>query len=397
MDEISVYIHIPYCVKKCPYCDFNSYGIGDAMDKATESAYTAALIHELRHYAVADEWTGRSVRSIFFGGGTPSLFAPESISAFLCELQRSFDVPDHAEITLEANPGTIQEQLGAEKLRGFRTAGVNRISMGVQSFSSVKLERLGRIHSGDDAARAAENIGAAGFENFNLDLIFGVEDETLEHWRGEIEKALALGPQHLSAYGLTIEPGTEFARRAKIGALPLATDDSQAEMYSLTQEMTSAAGLEQYEISNYARPGRECAHNLSYWTGVDYLGLGAGAHSFCSQEGAAGHGCRRSNTPGPAHYIERITATGDAVQRRDELDLEKAKTEFFFLGLRTRGGIDLTSFEARFGSAPEALHAQIRTLTGAGLLEGSLPGVRLTRKGFLFADGIMSELAASLG
>lgn len=393
----ALYVHIPYCIKKCPYCDFNSYGVGEERKVADEQAYTDALVAELRHFAPR---LREPFGTVFFGGGTPSLFRPESIRRVLGEARTTVGIADNAEITLEANPGTIQEELGVERLTGFRETGVNRISMGAQSFAPAKLAALGRLHSGEEVERAVENIRRAGFERFNVDLIFAVESETLEQWETDLRRALALRPSHLSAYALTIEPGTEFARRKQAGSIVLATDDSQAALYERTQELTAEAGLEQYEISNYARTGFECRHNLAYWTNVEYLGIGAGAHSFhprmegddCGDD----YGERRSNIPGPAHYIERAKSSGDASQRRERLDRAAARTELFFLGLRTRDGIDLEDLERRFETPPTAaLEAEVAMLVDRGLLTREGARVRLTRRGYLFADGIMGDLAAA--
>ncbi len=395
---IGLYVHIPYCIKKCPYCDFNSYSVGAKLERSSEADYVRALVAELRHFAALPEWEGREITTIFFGGGTPSLFDPKSIAEILAAARDSFSFSPEIEITLEANPGTIQEKLGEEKLAGFRAVGVNRISMGVQSFRSEKLLALGRIHSGEDAESAAKNIAAAGFTNFNLDLIFGVEGDTPESWTAELERALALGPKHVSAYGLTIEPGTEFGRLYKAGKLFLPEDELQAQLYELSQELCAAHGYEQYEISNYAQPGFECRHNLGYWSGLDYLGLGAGAHSFLGRgKDRSEFGRRWSNLPGPKHYIEAATTRGSAEQRTETLDKEKGKLEFFFLRLRTREGVNLEEFERTFNSpvAP-SLARTFQRFADQNLVVAHGERIKLSKKGFLFADGVLGEIADSL-
>lgn len=355
-----------------------------------ETKYTNALISELQHYAEQPEWVGRKIQTVFFGGGTPSLFSAESIGSILRAADEAFGIDENAEITLEANPGTIQEQLGEDKLRWFRKVGVNRISMGVQSFSDEKLKKLGRWHSAADVPSAVANIKAAGFDNFNLDLIFGVTGESLGNWARDLEMTLSLQPTHLSCYGLTIEPGTEFGRQAKRGYMPAADDDMQAEMFRLTQQVLGDSGYEQYEISNYSKPELRCRHNMAYWSGDDYLGLGAGAHSFSSKSKQ-----RWSNIPGPELFTERAFSKGEAAQRKDLLNKEKEVIEFFFLGLRTTDGISASDFEAKFGSPFTAeIEKSIVELKNDGLLQQEDETITLTSKGFRFADSVLSELIA---
>ncbi|MFN8390528.1 MAG: radical SAM family heme chaperone HemW [Bdellovibrionota bacterium] len=392
-----LYVHVPYCIKKCPYCDFNSYAIATLREGVPEERYTDALIRELRAYSALPEWQGRRLHSIFFGGGTPSLFQAASYGRFFSAVRECFILPANAEITLECNPGSIQETLGREKLSAFRECGVNRISMGAQSFRAEKLLELGRIHSGKETGLAVENVRAAGFESFNLDLIFGVGTETLSQWSDDLRAALDLEPTHLSAYGLTIEPGTEFSRLFQRGTLVVPDDDTSAEMYQLTQSTLRERGFEQYEISNYAKPGRACRHNLGYWNGEDYLGLGAGAHSYRS--GNAGEfGARWSNIPGPEHYISRTQNDGTAKQRAEIVDRSKAELEFFFLGLRTIYGICPGSYEKRFSEGFSArFGGVVDELISHELIEQNGETLRLTAKGFLFADEVMKSFAEHAG
>ena len=392
--DFSLYVHIPYCVRKCPYCDFNSYGVGGSPDTATmpEQRYVDALCSELR--AAEGSFGGRRIATVFFGGGTPSLFAASSIARILGAAERLSPLAADAEITLEANPGTVGEELGAEKLAGFRGAGVNRVSFGVQSFSPRKLELLGRIHGERDARAAIENVRRAGFENFNIDLIFGVEGESTEEWAADLREALAIDPPHISAYGLTIEPGTEFGRLARRGKNMSTGDDAQAELYRQTVQTLSAAGFERYETSNYARRGKECRHNLVYWSRGDYLGIGAGAHSFLS---GSGFGSRWSNIPGPGHYIERALASGDARQKTEELDRDQAEMEYLFVALRKTAGISAEEFRALFGDELVGYYGEVLTrLASAGLLEcrgeGSTLTYRLTERGVLFGDEVTKEM-----
>ncbi|MGH2726197.1 MAG: radical SAM family heme chaperone HemW, partial [Actinomycetota bacterium] len=263
-----IYVHIPYCISRCPYCDFNTYvGIED-----TAPAYVDALLRE------ADAWSarasGRTAGSIFVGGGTPSLLDPPLMRALLDGLRRAFAVEPDAEVTIEANPETVD----VSRLRAFRDAGVNRISFGAQSFRPHVLATLGRAHTAGRTVAAVREARAAGFDNLNLDLIYGTPGETLDDWRISLERAVALEPEHLSAYALTIEEGTAFGADVASGRMPGPDEDDQAEKYERALDLLSEAGYEHYEISNWARPGFACRHNLVYWTQGEYAGLGAGAH-----------------------------------------------------------------------------------------------------------------------
>ena len=417
-EPFAVYVHIPYCLRKCPYCDFNSYGIsqqaGGRTARMEEEPYTAALERELTHYAGQDAWKGRQVYSVFFGGGTPSLFSRASIERVLSGLSACFTLVPSAEITLEANPGTVQEELGREKLREFRNCGINRISMGAQSFSPRKLKILGRWHSAGDIANAVSNIRRAGFENFNLDLMFGIQEESLEEWRYDLARLVALSPPHCSAYGLTIEPGTEFGKRARRGACLLAAEDDSAFMYEYTQKTLERHGYTQYEISNFARERFQCLHNLAYWSNYDYLGLGAGAHSYLEgrdspdgeslQSGKiqkpqeAPFGRRWSNIPKPEHYIERVQTHGCAEQRSEVLNRENAEVEFFFLGLRKKDGVNADEYEQRFGAKLfPRYQSTVERLQAEALLLRDFDTIRLTQKGLLFSDYVFQVFTTGNG
>jgi oxygen-independent coproporphyrinogen-3 oxidase len=273
--SFSLYIHIPWCQSKCPYCDFNSH----AASAWPETEYTRALITELEHRAVAPPFAGDHIKTIFFGGGTPSLFEPGSIGAIIDAVERTCGIDRDAEITLEANPGTVD----AAKLSGFRAAGVNRISFGAQSFNDVTLKFLGRIHSADETRAAAQLAHRAGFDRLNLDLIFAVPGQTTADVLFDIESVAALEPDHISAYNLTFEEGTAFFTDLKRGRIKQLPTDEQAAMYSIVREEIPRRGYPMYEISNYARPGHEARHNLAYWRAESYLGIGAGAHSFARE------------------------------------------------------------------------------------------------------------------
>ncbi len=379
--SFSLYVHIPYCESKCPYCDFNSY----AARIWPERAYTEALIAELRRRIEQAPWAGESIKTIFFGGGTPSLFAPESIGAIIDEAARRCGIESGAEVTLEANPGTVN----ADKLAGMRSAGVNRLSFGAQSFDSDKLKFLGRIHDPEDTREAARMARRAGFERLNLDLMFAIPGQTLDGVRDDIAAAAALGPDHISAYNLTFEDGTVFSADLRRGRIRACDGDQQAVMYAAVREQLAALGYPIYEISNYAPEGHEARHNLTYWRGESYLGIGAGAHSF-ARTGAGGR--RWWNERGPAPYIDRATAQGTAEAGSEVVDGLVAAGEFVFLNLRLRCGFALDDFARRFGqSFDEMFGERAATLFESRLLVRDGDRVRLSDRGLELADSIFAE------
>jgi len=379
--SFSLYIHIPYCQSKCPYCDFNSH----AATSWPEDDYTQAVIAEFRRRVEQAPWAGESIRTIFIGGGTPSLFAPASIARIIDEAVRLSGIDADAEITLEANPGTVD----AAKLAGMRTAGVNRLSFGAQSFNSDILKFLGRIHGPDDTREAVRVAHRAGFERLNLDLIFAVPGQTLAGVRSDIESAVALQPDHISAYNLTFEEGTGFFADLKRGRIRQYGSDEQAMMYATVREVLPALGYPMYEISNYAPRGHEARHNLTYWRGESYLGLGAGAHSF-ARMGAGGR--RWWNDRNPAAYINRATAEGIAEAGCEVVDGRTAAGEFVFLNLRLCDGFALVDFERRFGESFDTVFgARSAALFEGGLLIRERDRIRLSDRGLELADSIFAE------
>lgn len=383
MDPFSIYAHIPYCRLKCPYCDFNVY----AAARWPEAAYTAALIAELEHYAAGAPWSGRNVRSIYFGGGTPSLFAPESIHAVVRAVKRRWTVAAPAneavEVGLEANPGTLT----ADSLRGYRDAGVNRLSLGVQSFHPEHLERLGRDHTPGEAVDAVAMARAAGFDNISLDLIFAVPGQSVEQWEADLRTAIDLHPAHISAYGLTFEEGTAFHVLRSRGYLESLPEDIEADMFVRTGAILPSAGYRHYEVSNYARPGYESRHNLNYWRGGEYLGIGAGAHSFAR---APSPGSRWSNEKNPNRYIERTQNGGHARVFEERLTERQARGEFVFLGLRARDGFSAGEFHRRFGQDFLASFPHAARLCDEGLLIGEDDRWLLSPRGLLVADTVFA-------
>jgi oxygen-independent coproporphyrinogen III oxidase len=376
----SLYVHIPYCQVKCPYCDFNSY----AATSWPEDAYTSALIDELRGRVVAPPFAGATVTTIFFGGGTPSLFQPATIGRILDAVAAHCPLAADLEVTLEANPGTVERA----RLAGFRAAGVRRLSFGIQSFQAPLLVTLGRVHDAEDARAAIRAARAAGFTDLNLDLIFAVPGETRGAWAADVAEVIAWEPEHVSAYNLTYEAGTPFHTLRARGSLQPLDDEDELWMYQHARGALAAAGYEQYEISNFARPGHHARHNQSYWRGVDYLGLGAGAHSYAH---LPEWGFRWSNERIPERYIAAV-ARGDAAVGTETLSFETAAAEFVFLGLRESAGIDPAAFAARFGRSLDEVHPEVATFRDEGLLEERAGRLALSERGLLVADSIFAAL-----
>lgn len=392
MRSTSLYLHIPFCTHRCGYCDFNTY----AGLEALMPAYVDALAKEAQMLAAA---AGASlpVHTIFFGGGTPSLLPADSVGRILDVLRSAYFVAADGEISLEANPGTVD----LEKLHGLHAAGVNRLSFGVQSSNPEELRLLERQHDFEDVINAVKWSRQAGFDNINLDWIFGLPGQSLASWQRNMELAVSLQPEHLSLYALSIEHGTPFREMATRGLMPELDPDLAADMYELAADKLAAAGYVQYEISNWARRGadgqpRACKHNLQYWRNLPYAGLGAGAHGFLG-------GVRTANVLAPAAYIQRMK-TGyaqefprtPATASAEQVDTQREMGETMMMGLRLiEEGVSEETFQERFGqSLDETYNSQIRHLAGQGLLEqvnGGRNGIRLTTRGRLLGNRVFSE------
>lgn len=386
MEAFSLYLHIPFCFHKCPYCDFNAY----AVSAIPEKDYVSALLAELDYRAALPEWRARVVQSIYFGGGTPSLFQAASIRKIISAICKTFPLDDSAEISLEANPGTVSP----ESLAGYAEAGVNRLSIGAQSFDRATLKALGRMHSPEHVEAAVEAARAGGINNISIDLIYGVPGQTLESLREDISRALALSPNHISAYGLTIEKGTPFYLSFKKGVLKLPKEELVVAMMEEVNNKLPQAGLQRYEVSNFALPGKEARHNMAYWNGTDYLGLGAGAHSFCAANNGEHHGRRWSNYALPSKYIVEAVGHGVAEGWNDTLALNDAVFEAIFLGLRTTAGVDLDLFKKRFGVSVHTLYPNLlRVLATERLLKVEPQRIALTSRGFMLADSVIENFA----
>lgn len=377
----SLYLHIPYCTRKCPYCDFNV----QVVRKIPEAEYIEALMRELQVHAQSDYWRSRSLRSIFFGGGTPSVFSPASIGRILEMIDSLFHFDPDIEISLEANP----DREDSKHFPGYRACGVNRLSLGVQSFQPDLLQFLGRLHTAEDTRDALRILGRAGFENFSLDFIYGSPGQSLDDLRSDLEEALSFAPPHISAYNLTIEEKTVFHRLYREGKITPLSEEEEIPMAELVEERLASAGLERYEISNYARPGWQSNHNINYWQSGDYLGIGAGAHSHKRLSDVVGH--RWHNEKHPRRYMERIAAQGSAVAEEEKADLRQSAAEFMFLGLRMIQGVSTAEFTRRFGKKPGELYPQIGGWLEDGLMEERGERLRLTRRGLMVANSIFVE------
>ena len=373
LPPLSLYIHFPWCVRKCPYCDFNSHAL---RGEIPEAQYIDALLTDLEQ-DLPRIW-GRPVRSIFLGGGTPSLFSPEAIERLLAGIRARVVLLPEAEVTLEANPGTVE----TDRFRGYRDAGVNRLSIGIQSFDPEQLQKLGRIHGRGEALAAAQAARAAGFDNFNLDLMFGLPRQTPDEALADLRTALALQPTHLSLYQLTLEPNTLF--HAQPPELP--DDDAIAGMQEALQTELAVAGFAQYEVSAYARAGRRCRHNLNYWQFGDYLGIGAGAHAKITD--AAGI-TRLWKVKQPREFLEtagtRNVLGGE--QRSSEGD---AAFEFMLNALRLTEGVPVSLFSERAGLDPDCLQKALAQAMARGLLEPGVGHIRPTPLGQRFLNELVA-------
>ncbi len=366
-----IYVHIPYCISRCPYCDFNTYvGIED-----TAPAYVDAMLREAKSWA--SRAAGRRAGSIFVGGGTPSLLEPPLMAKLLDGLRASFEVGAGAEVTIEANPETVD----VARLTAFRAVGVNRISFGAQSFAPHVLRTLGRAHDARRTREAVAEARAAGFDDLNLDLIYGTHGESADDWRRSLEETIDLSPKHVSCYALTIEPGTAFGADVASGRMPAPDDDDQAERYEMALDLLAEAGYEHYEVSNWAKAGHACRHNLVYWTQGEYAGIGAGAHGHLA-------GLRSWNEKLPRAYIDRAP---DVQTGSERLDGDGAGEEWLALRLRLIAGLDLEDAGARVG---RDLVPAARRAVDLGLAE--IDGGRLvpTRRGLLLGNALYVELSA---
>lgn len=368
--NVALYIHFPFCRRKCNYCSFVSYP-GRETDIP---AYVSALKQELALRA-----DGKRIHTIYFGGGTPSLLSAEQMEGILLAIRSLSTVDNKAEITVEANPGTVDEPY----LTAIRKLGINRLSLGVQSFNGSELVILGRIHTAKEARKAVRSARNAGFTNLNIDLIYGVPGQTISDWQNALAEALELNPEHFSLYSLTLEGNEPMCGTIERGELPAINPDLSAEQYELAEDLLAARGYQHYEISNWAKEGYQCRHNLVYWQGLPYLGVGAAAHSYLD-----GH--RFANTADLDKYLNTFSSNAQLVpELNEEINPELQLAEAIILGLRMSQGVSLDSIRSRFGiDLLSQYDRQVGNLTGSGLLECTEGCIRLTRRGRLLGNEV---------
>ncbi|MEL7368956.1 MAG: radical SAM family heme chaperone HemW [Myxococcota bacterium] len=385
--DAAVYVHFPYCAHRCAYCDFNAHAI-DHDDRAYADAVIAEIDHRGRHLDAPN-----GLRSIFFGGGTPSRWAPSQVGRVVRHLETTFGFRPNIEITLEANPGTVAQ----ERFEGFVDAGINRFSIGVQSLDDRELTALGRIHNANDAAKAvatAVRIGA----RVSLDLMYGFPGQKWSDVRATIDRALTLGTEHISAYALTVEPTTVLGRQAATGRFIPMPDDDQADLMERVQDYLEAAALHRYEVSNFARPGAVSIHNCLYWMGGAYLGVGAGAHSYLPDR-ALQSAQRRENSRAPAAYLRSITERTFTCTFEEQLDRRQILVDRLLTAMRVRWGLDLAALDRRFnagGVLVEHLGDELRRLQSDGFVVLQNGRYKPTDRGFLFNDSIARRLCGRL-
>jgi putative oxygen-independent coproporphyrinogen III oxidase len=379
---LALYVHFPWCVRKCPYCDFNSYTLRGELE---ERRYVEALQRDLE--TQAPQVAGREVISIFLGGGTPSLFSPRAVALLLESARRQLMLAADLEVTLEANPGTIERGRFAE----YRAAGITRVSLGAQSFDETRLAVLGRIHSADETRRAAAELHTAGLDNFNIDLMYGLPGQDVGGALSDLEQALALRPSHLSHYQLTIEPGTVFAGRPP----ELPDDESADAMLEACQARLEEAGLRRYEVSAYAAAGRQCRHNLNYWSFGDYLGIGAGAHGKLSSTGCV---VRTTQPRDPRRYL---ASAGGGALTRTPVPASELPFEFMLNALRLVEGFDAATYTSRTGLSWETVGETLALLAAKGLIVASGTCYRASPLGLRFLNDVLlrfvTEIPKSVG
>lgn len=372
--ELEIYIHIPFCVKKCAYCDF----LSGPQDRDTIENYVDKLVKEIGVQKPA------TVSSIFLGGGTPSVLDANQVTRIFDALRENFDIAEDAEITIEANPGTVT----VEKLQAYKKCGINRISFGLQSTNNEELKLLGRIHTYEEFLESYQLARACGFENINVDLISAIPKQTVASWEETLKKVIALEPEHISAYSLIVEEGTPFAKvygEGCPGEHDLPCEEEERAIYYRTEELLERAGYHRYEISNYAKAGKECRHNLGYWDRKDYLGIGLGAASLVNN-------VRYKNTDDLLYYMEHSSDLSAIQENVEKLSLQEQMEEFMFLGLRKMEGVSVTEFKNTFGKTMEECYGeQIQKLVQQGLLEQRNARIILTKQGIDVSNYVFSE------
>lgn len=379
--NIALYIHIPYCIKKCPYCDFNSYGVGN---RIPGNLYTNSLLNEIDLYR--DTIKNCNINSIFFGGGTPSLFSADNIDKIINKINDISFINKDIEVTIEINPKTAD----LDKLKSYYQIGINRISLGAQSFSQRKLDFLGRLNTPQDNIETINNINAAGIKNFNIDLMYGISNESLDEWNNDLKITIGFLPNHISAYCLTIESGTEFYKRLKKGNLSLPSDDYLSTLIHYTSDYITSNGYKHYEISNYSLPGYESAHNTSYWRGHNYLGLGAGAHSHLKDHGISKWGIRFSNIKNPSRYMNMVDKGLTAKDSYEVLTRIQAFEDDLMMSIRLLEGFNIEYLQTKYNV--EFNITEMEYLFSDNYLVKRSNHICLDKKGVLLSDYLISKL-----
>ena len=383
LPPLALYVHVPWCVRKCPYCDFNSHGVGRGA-ALPEEAYLAALIDDLK--ADLPLAAGREVVSVFIGGGTPSLMSASFYRRLLQALETCLPLAEDIEITLEANPGTLERG----RFAGYRAAGINRLSLGVQSFQDEQLTALGRIHSGDDAQAAVQEAREAGFDNLNIDLMHGLPGQSVASALADLDQALALAPEHLSWYQLTLEPNTEFHSHPPT----LPEEEVLWDIQDMGHDKLEAAGLARYEISAYSRPGRRARHNLNYWQFGDYLGIGAGAHGKLSARAEGELAIeRRWKARQPEAYLRRHQDPRGFVAGRSPVSDDELPLEFAMNALRLVDGVAMATWEANAGKPASLMHARLQEAREKGLLVEDTRRLQASSRGLLFLNELLAMIS----
>jgi oxygen-independent coproporphyrinogen-3 oxidase len=374
--ELGLYLHFPFCKSKCPYCDFNSYQL---KEENQISSYISAFYQEITTYS--KKLKKNKVKTIYLGGGTPTILSGVQIYNILEFCKSKFTIDKDAEITIEANPGTLD----GKKLKLLIESGINRLSLGAQSFNNLFLKKLGRIHNTQDIIDSYYLARKEGFNNINIDIMFALPDQTTEDLQITLKKAISLKPDHLSLYNLTIKPGTEYYKKYKKGKLKLPNEDEEFDMYNWAIKFLEESGFEHYEISNFARPYKRSMHNLIYWQNKPYLGIGAGAYSFI-------RGYRYMNFKDPARYVKEVMDDKLPIDNGEKLSLRKRMIETIILGLRTKDGVGYIKFKARFGvNLNDIFSEQVIKSVNLGLLQKDDYRIKLTKKGIFLANTVFRE------
>jgi oxygen-independent coproporphyrinogen-3 oxidase len=374
--ELGLYLHFPYCISKCPYCDFNSYQL---KEDNQISSYISALYQEITAYS--QKLKKSNIKTIYLGGGTPTILSGTQICNILEFCKEKYKIDKDAEITIEANPGT----LNGEKIKLLTESGINRLSLGAQSFDNIFLKKLGRIHNTQEIIDSYYLAREAGFNNINIDIMFALPDQTTEDLQATLKKAVSLKPDHLSLYNLTIKPGTEYYKEYKRGKLKLSTEDEEFDMYNWAINFLEESGFDHYEIANFARPHKRSIHNMIYWQNKPYLGIGAGAYSFI-------RGYRYMNYENPARYIKEIMSGKLPIDNGEKLSLRKRMIETIILGLRTKDGVIYKKFQTRFGiNLNDIFSKQVNKLVNLRLLQKDNYKIKLTNKGIFLANTVFRE------